>query len=131
MDLNRKLIHCRLTFSFSLVEKDHLSSTVELFQLLYNKTFSILPLPEDFSYEFLEQLFIFSSIPCTANSSFSGNDQITGSPGRVPCVQKAAVFCFSTLQGVLIELFSLGAMICSQFKEIEDFSMLTKNPFPF
>ena len=52
LDLNRKLQNDILC----LVEKVHLLSTLELFELLYSKTCSSLSLPEDLSYEFLEEL---------------------------------------------------------------------------
>ena len=80
LNLNGKLIHCRLAFPF-LDAKVHLFSTFEPFQLLYSKTFSILPFLENFSYDLLEELVLFPPILCSASLSLAGDGPATVSPG--------------------------------------------------
>ena len=82
LNLNRKLIHSRLTFLF-------LSG--KFTQLQYSKYFSILPCLEVFQYEFLEELFLDLPILYGASLSLSGNDHMTASLGGVPCVENESV----------------------------------------
>ena len=61
LNLDRKLISLQIDFPF-LVKKVPLSSSVEISQRLYKKTFSVLPFPDDHSNELFEELFLFSCI---------------------------------------------------------------------
>ena len=54
-------------------------------------TFAILPAPEDFSYDPLEELFLFCPILCISNDSLSWNDQKIDSLGNVPSFKSEAV----------------------------------------
>ena len=56
-----------------------------------SKTFSILPCPEDFSHDFLQELFLYPPLLYRANLSLSGDDQIIDSPGGVPRFESEAV----------------------------------------
>ena len=80
------------------------SSIVAFSQLQYRKYFSSLPFPEEFSYEFLEELFLDSPILHGAKLALSGNSLIYDSLDRVPCAENETV---GLIHGELCQHFPL------------------------